>query len=374
MPGDAIIEVVAGPGSGRRLDLEVGSSAAIGRDPSCGLVIPDDTISRQHVKLENRRDGLLVTSIGKNPAVLDRRKLPKDGVLVRLKAKLELGAAKLEITFEVTPTPPAGLTLGPRIGRGATGSVYSGKLKGVKEPVAVKVVAPGADRQLLARAKREAELLERLDHPGIVRLHALLERDGRLYLVQELVTGALLEDRLMQGALGWAEAISLGASVAAALAHAHERGVVHRDISPANIFIGPEAGAVKLTDFGFAREEGRRGTIDGTFVTKTNDSLGTFCYIAPEQVGGAKDAGPAADVYGLAAVLYHALSGVRPFSDVPLDDFIHAIHRGATPLATVAPSVPQPLARAVMKAMCPVQEERPTAAAFGATLEGIVKR
>lgn len=370
MARDARIEVVFGNGLGRRLEVPVGARASIGRTKPCDLLIPDDdAVSKRHLELENGPTGLLLTVVGKNGVKVDGTPIPKTGVILVHPSRLEIGGATLRVTFAKKPVPPPGLVLERWLGSGASGSVYAGRLRGKAEPVSIKVLDNEAgEPDVLARFRREAELQKRLAHPSIVRVHGLLENEGQLFLVRELIEGHVLEDELPRGALPPRRALALGATLAAALAHAHAHGVVHRDVAPPNIFIEDGTGAVKLGDFGLAREVGQRATMDGTFVTKTSDSFGSFYYVAPEQAGSAKDAGPPADVYGLGAVLYHALSGVRPFADVRMDDFMRAVYRGVEPLERVAPGVPPSVSRAVMRAMNPLHEERPDAASFAREL------
>lgn len=365
MPGDVKIMVVSGPGTGRLLEVPIGGRGLIGR--AADLVIPLDSISREHVRVENRPDGVWLKNIGKNAVVLGGRKLPKGAEAhVPFESTLELGETRLEIRFDTPLEPPRGLKLGRWLAGSQSGNVYAGEVEGLSEPVAIKVVQT-ADRAERARLDREVGLLKKFDHPGIVRFHALLEHGGRLFFVSELVEGRSLEDELAKGALSWPRAAQIGATVASALAHAHDKSVVHRDVTPANILLAA-SGAAKLVDFGFARIQGQEQTLDGTRLTRTSDTFGTFHYVAPEQINSARDATTAADVYGLAAVLYHALTGSKPFADVRHDDFIRVVFKGAPPLAHVAPSVPPRLAAVVTRAMNPILELRPDAGTLAAEL------
>jgi serine/threonine protein kinase len=148
-------------------------------------------------------------------------------------------------------------------------------------------------------------VLASFNHPGLVQVYDAGEVDGRPYVVLELVAGATLADRLQTGALPPPAVAELGMAVADALASVHERGVVHRDVTPANVLCGDD-GRVRLADFGITRlvDEGRW--------TDTSVALGTPAYMAPEQVRGL-DATPAADVYALGLVLLEALTGRRAY-------------------------------------------------------------
>ncbi|HEX3510118.1 MAG TPA: serine/threonine-protein kinase, partial [Solirubrobacteraceae bacterium] len=168
------------------------------------------------------------------------------------------------------------------------------------------------------RAEREALAAARLAHPAIVALYEACAREDAFYLISELVDGDTLARLIADDALYDDEILEIGLALTGALTHAHARGVVHRDIKPHNVLvprIPGDGAAAKLTDFGGATLTGEDA------LTRTGDVLGTLAYMAPEQSEG-KDAGPAADLYSLALVLYEALSGANPV-------------RGATPAATV---------------------------------------
>src|SRR2546426_11355045 len=121
MAGDAHIRVIEGPGSGQCLEVRLGDRASIGREQPAGLVIRDDTVSKKHVELENKLDGLWVVVVGKNGATLDGRKVPRDGVRVISDSKLKVGASLIQITLDAPPKPPPGLVFERWLGRGETG-------------------------------------------------------------------------------------------------------------------------------------------------------------------------------------------------------------------------------------------------------------
>ncbi len=193
------------------------------------------------------------------------------------------------------------------LGRGGMSRVHRAADLRLGRDVALKLLEPGvADRpDARARLRREARALAALNDPRIVRVLDMGEEGGLPYLVMELVEGEGLAERLRAGPLPAPLAARMGADVAGALALAHGRGIVHRDVKPQNLMLTPEGG-VKVLDFGIARPiEG------GTTVTQAGMAVGTLGYIAPEVLAG-RPAGAAADAYALGATLHHALTGAAP--------------------------------------------------------------
>jgi hypothetical protein len=188
-----------------------------------------------------------------------------------------------------------------RLGSGGMATVYLALIRGTDELRALKVFAreSGASRFI-----REARLLLELSHPNIVRVLDAGSTRGILYLACELVTGGDALARLARtGPVASPDAARIGADVAAALAFAHGRGVVHRDVKPSNVLLARD-GTAKLSDFGLAKELGETARTTGT-----GTALGTIAYAAPEQLEDARRAGPGADVFGLAATLFHLATG-----------------------------------------------------------------
>ena len=195
-----------------------------------------------------------------------------------------------------------------RLGAGAFGTVHLARDEQLDRMVAVKEI-PCHDAEMASRAQREALAAARLNHPGVVALHEA-QRDGdSVFLVSELVQGSTLAELCADGALTDRDIVRIGAALCDALEHAHARGVVHRDVKPANIIIpdepSGEAGIAKLTDFGVASLSGDDG------LTRTGDVVGTLAYMSPEQADGLSVDGRT-DLYALALVLYEALSGSNP--------------------------------------------------------------
>ena len=244
--------------------------------------------------------------------------------------------------------------LGARLGAGGFGTVYAARDERLGRPVAVKVIP--ADGPAPERAQREARAVARLDHDAIVALFDAGEEDGCRYLVSELVEGRTLAQLEAAGELSDRDVLRIGLALADALAHAHERGVIHRDVKPQNVIV-PDApssrrGAAKLTDFGVAHLAGEEA------LTLTGDVVGTLAYMAPEQAAG-RAVDERADLYSLGLVLYEALAGANPVrGGSPTRDRAPDRHRAAAAARRARADLP---ARAVRGAR-PRDPARPRAA------------
>ena len=197
------------------------------------------------------------------------------------------------------------------IGRGGQGLVFRARQKSLNRVVALKVIGLGqwATKAHLRRFRREAEAAASLDHPGIVPIYEVGERDGSCYFSMKLIEGGQLDEVVRQKPLSLRQAAELIAKVARIVHHAHEHGILHRDIKPGNVLLDAQ-GKPHLADFGLARLIEAEST-----VTRTLDVMGTPSYMAPEQaIGNNADVGRATDVYGLGAVLYQLLTGHPPFA------------------------------------------------------------
>jgi hypothetical protein len=204
-----------------------------------------------------------------------------------------------------------GFEIESTLGRGGMGVVYKATQTGLNRAVALKMLLAGpfAEPALRARFLLEAESIAALEHPHIIRVFAFGESGGHPYLAMEFVPGGTLAERIRQGGpLPARAATELVAKLAGAVAHAHSRGIVHRDIKPLNVLLTAE-GEPRLTDFGLAKV----GRADQN-LSATGQVLGTPAYMAPEQAAGkVHEVGTAADVYALGAVLYDVLTGRPPF-------------------------------------------------------------
>lgn len=243
--------------------------------------------------------------------------------------------------------------LGRVIGSGGMAIVFRARDRERGRPVAVKLLADNlsADADLRQRFRREAELAERLSHPNVVEVLDSGEADGRAYIVLEYVDGPNLAEELRRaGRLEPARVAELGAQAAAALAHAHERGLVHRDVKPQNLLLARD-GTLKVSDFGIAR------MVDGTQLTQAGTILGTAAYLAPEQAAG-EETTSAADVYALGIVLYELLTGKQCTRDDP------------PPPSVLAPGVPVELDSLVLACLREDPDARPAAREVELVLRG----
>jgi serine/threonine protein kinase len=228
------------------------------------------------------------------------------------------------------------------LGRGAMSSVWLAHDDELDRRVAVKLLAPRADR---TRFEREARAAAALSHPNISALYDYGEADGKPYMVLEYLPGGSLEERLREPRpLADADALRIASELAAGLAHAHDRGLVHRDLKPANVLFDAE-GRAKIADFGIARM-GDAGTL-----TEAGTVLGTASYISPEQASG-EPAGPASDVYSFGVIVFRMLTGRLPFVATNAMELVR-MHRDDPPPAVSdlrrdAPSVLETIATAAL--------------------------
>src|SRR4051794_3461253 len=193
------------------------------------------------------------------------------------------------------------------LGAGGFAVVYLVRDLSLKRHLAVKVLSPDliTSKTVLERFRREAETVAQLSHPNIVPLHFIGQKDDLLYLAMACIDGGSVADRLeKEGPLPIADASRIIAEVASALAHAHKRGVVHRDIKPQNVLLDSDSGRSLVTDFGIARTTDSSLTATGMFV-------GTPTYLAPEQVTG-EPSDHRADIYSLGVMAYEIIGGRTP--------------------------------------------------------------
>ncbi|HEU5161539.1 MAG TPA: serine/threonine-protein kinase, partial [Thermoanaerobaculia bacterium] len=215
-----------------------------------------------------------------------------------------------------------GVRIGPyevvdSVGAGGMGEVYRATDTRLDRTVAIKLLpaALSANPQLKLRFEREAKAISALNHPNICTLHDIGEIDGSGYLVMEFCEGETLADRVRKGPLPIEQVIRYGSQIADALHRAHQQGIVHRDLKPGNVML-TKTGA-KLLDFGLARTamDAIDPLHDATAhmpLTEEGTILGTFQYMAPEQVEG-KPADARTDIFALGAVLYEMATGARAF-------------------------------------------------------------
>jgi serine/threonine-protein kinase len=257
--------------------------------------------------------------------------------------------------------------LGEELGRGAWGVVVAAHHRDLDRAVAIKQLPPafGADPDVRARFRREAQLLASLTHPHIVQIHDFVEHEGMCLLVMERLDGGTLSSRFQGQGLTMEESVAAVLATCEALQRAHDRGVLHRDVKPDNLMF-TEGGTLKVTDFGIAKVLGGSQTV----ATTAGMVLGTPAYMAPEQAAG-NELVPATDVYAVAVILYELLSGRLPFA---LSGDLGAMLRDRafgtpTPLSVAAPTVPAALAGVVDRGLAPSPTDRfDSALGFGAAV------
>ena len=242
------------------------------------------------------------------------------------------------------------------LGVGAMGVVYKATHEATGKDAAVKVVNKeiGSAGKTYERFQREAEILKQFRHPNIVRFLALGRYSGTSYIAMEYIQGKTLEQLLVEhGPMGWQEVVELGSQICDALHYAHEHGVVHRDLKPSNLMI-TDAGRVKLTDFGIAKD------LDKTALTATGRTLGTAAYMAPEQIKGSPAVSHKTDLYALGVVLYQMLTGQTPFdgSSPVVLMHCHLNEPVPRPSAKLA-EIPRALDDLVVQLMAKAPSERP---------------
>jgi TolB-like protein len=260
----------------------------------------------------------------------------------------------------------AGACLGPYeirslLGEGGMGQVWRARDTRLERDVALKVLPAGSlgDESARARLIREARLASKLNHPHICTIYDVGEDQGHTYIGMELVDGCSLSDRIARGAVPAGEVIRLGQQLAGALAHAHARGVVHRDFKSANVVVTPE-GQVKVLDFGLAKrlftdELSEAQTQSRQSLTDVGVTPGTLAYMAPEQLKG-QPADARSDIWALGVVLYELLAGQRPFQGKTGFELSSAILN--QPVPAVPASVPAPLAGVIDRCLAKEPGER----------------
>jgi serine/threonine-protein kinase len=239
------------------------------------------------------------------------------------------------------------------LGIGAMGKVFRATDTATDVPVAVKVLHPDKARrpQVLARFRREAEILQGLGHPGIVRVvQSGRSTDGIDFLAMELLEGRTLKDRVRgEGPLSPEEMLPILVAICDAVGAAHQQGVIHRDLKPDNVFLVDDGGAsprVKIVDFGLSRLS------TNARITKTGVSMGTPRYMAPEQIRSAKDADGRTDIYACGVMVHESLTGGSPFPAGDPGQLLGCIMEGRVlQLEEQRPELPAELGPVIRRAM-----------------------
>jgi Protein kinase domain len=246
------------------------------------------------------------------------------------------------------------------LGSGGSGSVWLARDEQNGLDVALKIVP--REGKAASRAEREAEAAAKLRHPACQRAYGFGRDSQHVYIAYEYVPGRTFREAMRSGELDDSSAIEASAQVLEALAHAHARGIVHRDVKPSNVLLaeGKEVSA-RVLDFGLAQIQ------EAETLTAQGDVPGTLAYIAPERLAGALTT-EGADVWSVGVMLWEALAGRHPFWRSSLLETARAIEAGAPGLETVRPDLPRPIVSAVNRALELDPARRPSAASLAANL------
>lgn len=232
------------------------------------------------------------------------------------------------------------------IGTGGMAVVYKAMCHRLNRYVAVKILRDelANDEEFRKRFQTEAQAVAMLSHPNIVSVYDVSHSDGVEYIVMELIEGVtLMQYMKKKGALGWKEALHFAVQISKALEHAHEKGIVHRDIKPQNIMILKD-GTIKVADFGIA-------ALESAQEKKSDQTVGSVHYIAPEQARG-EQPDPRSDIYSLGVVMYEMLTGKMPYDgDTAEQVAMKHITGHPVPPQELNPDIPEELAAITLKAM-----------------------
>ncbi len=241
-----------------------------------------------------------------------------------------------------------------KLGEGGMAEVYKAYQPRLEREVALKFIRPelASDAEFRGRFEHEAQAIARLSHPNVVHVYDFGEEGNRYYLVMEYIPGQTLKERLESlhvagKTMDWDEAWRIISQIAAALDYAHQQGIIHRDVKPANIMLTPDGRAL-LNDFGIAKMLGTSQAL-----TQTGGAIGTPAYMSPEQIRGDREQlGSASDLYSLGIVLYEMLTGRVPFAaDTPLAVLYKHLHDPIPLPRTLAPTLPEATERVLLKAL-----------------------
>lgn len=256
------------------------------------------------------------------------------------------------------------------IGQGAMGSVYLARHEALDRTAAIKVMhALGDDPVAAARFRREGQAIARLRHPNVLTVYDYGEFEGTPYMVIEYVAGGSLAERLKgRGPLEATEALTLLGGIAAGLDYAHEMGVVHRDVKPANVLMGSRDAPV-IADFGVARLEQQAN------MTASGVTTGTPLYMAPEQIAEGSEIGVPADIYAFTTVAYEVLTGRLPYeTDRVMKLLVAKLQDDPTPPTLRNPSLPRKLDRILLRGLARQPDMRWTScAALVEALAGVLQ-
>jgi serine/threonine-protein kinase len=381
----ATLTITAGPHEGKSFTFDQHDTFLVGRSKTAHLQLSydDPYFGRKHFMVEFHPPRCRVIDLGsRNGTFVNGQRVTnaelKDGDEIKaghtvFKLTIPPPDPDEQVTYDLplaASPPPAvatidhpklpglaieGFEVGPVIGRGAMGVVYKAQRVGDPQPVAIKVISPLAstNQRMIDKFLRESRMMDKLLHPNIVRFYEANLEPPVIYLVMEFVDGPDASQMVKeQGPLPVAAAVRLTHQVLTGLAEAHELGIVHRDVKPANILVGGPKGkrVAKLADFGFARLYDECQFSGLTFL---GDIGGTPAYMAPEQVTHLRDAKPPADQYAAAATLYNLLTGAttHQFPKDAISAVNLLVNQPPVPIRDRRPEIPEGLAAVIHKAL-----------------------
>ena len=241
------------------------------------------------------------------------------------------------------------------VGVGGMGIVYLATYTKNQKRVALKLLTESVANKpkLLARFERECDILKKLNHPNIVRYYGGGCVKGKHFYAMEYMDAGSLERRMKRkGTLTWQQAVEVAKQVCAGLDHAHRHSVIHRDLKPGNLFL-TKRGRLKLGDFGIAKDEDESG------LTSQGKTVGTYAYMAPEQIVGKPKVSGATDLYALGIVLYEIMSGKCPFdADVAVDILFQHLEKEPPSIRVLVPDCPKWLDRTILRLLEKKPEDR----------------
>ena len=246
--------------------------------------------------------------------------------------------------------------IGEVLGVGTVGTIYRATDRRTGQPVAIKKLHPAVsvDRLIRNRFRQEMLIMDRLQHPNIIRYFGGGEDQGLLYYVMELVEGGTVKELLQtDGPLQWQAVVEIGRQLCSALQFAHNHGVIHRDLKPSNLFLTTD-GQVKLGDFGIARD------MENSDITHSGMTVGTHAYMAPEQIRGDTDISGKADLYSLGCCLFELLTGQTPFVGENFAQLFEQHLRSDPPeVSQFLPDCPPELNEVIRQMLAKDPEQRP---------------
>jgi serine/threonine protein kinase len=242
------------------------------------------------------------------------------------------------------------------LGAGTVGTVYKVKHQKTEQLYALKILTSAITEtpEIKARFLREIIVLEKLSHPNIVSYYGSGVHEGRHFYIMEIVDGGNLKEVLQNhGRLPWQDAIEVGWQICSALQHAHNLGIIHRDLKPANLFLS-QTGKIKLGDFGLALDLGEAE------LTATGLTVGTYLYMAPEQIRGERTISNQTDLYAFGCLLFRILAGRVPFEGTNFAQIFDLhLHNSPPSVRVFTPDCPEELEKIIYHLLKKKQHERP---------------